>query len=738
MSEVAGWGWFIQGTLCLALGLIGSLLFRRHAALAHQVLRLGMLAALLVPLLSLVVQRQDLGWLPPKSEPVRSTVQSETPVLPVLTPLLMTDATLAMPVSPPREDPVSTAPPAPSEPKSTAAAAPIPRPFPWRQIALAGWLAVGLGFLFRLVRTVVWGWRLLRGAAPCEQPVLLRAAQQARTQLSVCENVTIRESAAVKSPVIWCWGSRPVLLVQRDIEPCQETDWVGIFCHELAHWKRRDHLTGLWADVWRCVFWWHPLVWWTRQRLDTLSEQACDDWVLATGQSGPDYAQSLLGLAPVAAFAFLPHVVGKEKTMKERIIRIIKHRSGNPRVGRSWALALILLTSLLIVGTAFAQRRAPRPERDLPERREGGAVMDRRGELGRAMEEVEIEIRGARQRLQALAAQGESDSTEARELREAIGHLERRMLELRREMEVQERRGQQRREAGPREEVAAYREKIIRQMEAIRMELDEAVHALHQLEEEGRGDSNEARRRRMGIEKLERTLPRFEQQLQALERRGEQRMQAEQREARGRELEMHRRELLQRKEELKGLGDEHPERGRIQGELEDIQRQLERIEQARRELQGPGPRPRPEAGPDDLRRRHAALQEKAEGIQHAMEVMGDRNPELRERLEREWHGLRAEMEEIERLAHREKRPDAGRLDLEVQVRQLHERVEDLGHEMREIRGLLERLIVQRERSMEVEEEDVERRVRGRERRVRSERDEQEGDHMDLDHEEDDD
>ena len=58
------WGWLLaQSTLCMALGLLGSFAFRRQAARAHQALLLGLIMSLLVPLMSLGVDRLGLGLL---------------------------------------------------------------------------------------------------------------------------------------------------------------------------------------------------------------------------------------------------------------------------------------------------------------------------------------------------------------------------------------------------------------------------------------------------------------------------------------------------------------------------------------------------------------------------------------------------------------------------------------------------------------------------------------------------
>ena len=60
-------------------------------------------------------------------------------------------------------------------------------------------------------------------------------------------------------------------------------DWESVFCHELAHWKQRDHVVGLMAELLVCVLPWHFGLWWAKRRLMGLSEQACDDWVVDSG-----------------------------------------------------------------------------------------------------------------------------------------------------------------------------------------------------------------------------------------------------------------------------------------------------------------------------------------------------------------------------------------------------------------------------------------------------------------------
>jgi HEAT repeat protein len=138
-------------------------------------------------------------------------------------------------------------------------------------------------------------------------------------------------------------------------------DWTGVVCHELAHTQRRDHISGLLAELTVCIFPWQPLLWFAKARLRNLSELACDDWVIASGQSGTDYAESLLDLIPGSRIAFMSGVTGSKKELANRIHRIVKDRCGNPRTGRTWVLFVSLLTTSLVVGMAFAQTRPAEP-----------------------------------------------------------------------------------------------------------------------------------------------------------------------------------------------------------------------------------------------------------------------------------------------------------------------------------------------------------------------------------------
>ncbi len=416
-----------QGTACVAAGLAVSYLLRRHPARAHQILLLALAASLLMPASYLLVRHFELGVLAlPSSAPIEVDlpVIAETSV--VTSPveefdsdsaeIAFADTPLLVPVTQAEDSPL-----------------------PWTAIVLALWATASAILLGRVLLQFMLGLRLLRASDPLKTACVQEALEIAKARIGIRKPVAIRSSPKIHSPVIWCWTRVPVLLVQEVGEATSnDCDWAGVFCHELAHLKRRDHLSGLFAELLTAAIPWHPLPWWARERLSQLSEEACDDWVLAGGRSGVDYAESLLSLSPQRRMAFLPTVVGKEKTMKARIYRIVRDQCSDPRIGRRWAFSLCALAVLVIATVALAQpqpepAQAPElvvePETVQPAPPQEPAVAGRRNVLQRMLDQL---VAQAEETEAALRRRGDEPGeetevlrSELRTLRDQISRIER-------------------------------------------------------------------------------------------------------------------------------------------------------------------------------------------------------------------------------------------------------------------------------------------------------------------------
>ncbi|MCP4454663.1 MAG: hypothetical protein GY809_24655, partial [Planctomycetes bacterium] len=132
------------------------------------------------------------------------------------------------------------------------------RPMPWPLIGLGLWAVMSGLVLTRLAWQFALGLRLIRGRQSVENDALVQALAKAQNRLSLNRPVTLCFSPKISSPVIWCWFKTPILLIQ-DIADATQTckDWVGVFCHELAHAKRLDHITNLCADLLCVALPWH-------------------------------------------------------------------------------------------------------------------------------------------------------------------------------------------------------------------------------------------------------------------------------------------------------------------------------------------------------------------------------------------------------------------------------------------------------------------------------------------------
>jgi len=498
-----------QATICIALGLAASFLLKRSTAKAHRVLLTALVAAVLTPGAYLLVRHFRLGVL--VSEPACISHQATEPLVSPDAPATSTLLTVVE---------YEPGPVIVSQEEDTRL------PLPWGTICLVGWISLTTILLGRFTLRFALGLRLLAVAQPLADERLRQALESAVARLGIARPIQIRCSDRIKSPIIWCWRRQPVLLVHaRAAHPADGVDWAGIFCHELAHLKRRDHLSGLFAETLTALFPWHPLLWWAASRLAKLSEQACDDWVLAAGQSGVDYAETLLGLSAQRQMAFIPTVVGKEKTMSTRIRRIIRDRCGDPRIGARWMAGVSLLAILAIVSVGFAQRRpAAQEEREIAIAAEQPAVQPPQPveQEERAIEGVAVQSAPAERREPAPDWQRE---VLQRKLDELAGQIQNKEVVLRenRDLPPGERRAQEF-ELEILYEMAAQIERRIRNIERPEprtsrgttqqraMEDDLAIHTdqlasrLRQLT--ARAEEIEQMRKSIGDEALDRELER--------------------------------------------------------------------------------------------------------------------------------------------------------------------------------------------------------------------------------------
>ena len=356
-SLVDGCLW--QTTLCLFLGLMAARAWSGRPARAHRALALAILAALVLPVMSHAVR--CFGW---------GVFVREAPGAPATEarPMVLEEALSGAADDPARPTamaqldrrhrqkvmaPSAAGSDTPPEPK---------RPIPWVTILVSTWVAVASLAMIRLVLAFMSGRRLRGRAEPMADASVRKALNVAARQLALNVTPELLVSSDIRCPAICCWGRRPsVLLPASMLAGSRKVDWSSIFCHELAHLKRRDHLWSLLAELTVSLLPWNPLAWWSRRWLMQLSDRASDDWVLAAGHAPTDYAEVLVSLVPRRPCPPAMATVSSRRGLRARVSRILVAQRSQPAVGLRWLCAATLMTAVVIAAIALAQARPAKP-----------------------------------------------------------------------------------------------------------------------------------------------------------------------------------------------------------------------------------------------------------------------------------------------------------------------------------------------------------------------------------------
>ena len=276
-------------TLILGVtALLSRVLARRSAAVRHQVWAVGILASLMLPLVSSVAPQWTVAVLPSayaKAPADRARTESRV-VAPTAT---RVNEPAPTPVN--LADEVSTV--APSTgfmPEPARRDAPVSAFSMFSALWIVGVALVLARFAFGTVRI----WWISRHAYHDVSWAAL--AHQLATTIGVDRRVTFLGGSDDAMPMAWgLW--HPHVLLPGEADDWPETRQRVVLLHELAHIKRRDCVTQLMAHLACAAYWFNPLVWIAAHRLRAERERACDDLVLAAGTRGSDYADHLLDIA---------------------------------------------------------------------------------------------------------------------------------------------------------------------------------------------------------------------------------------------------------------------------------------------------------------------------------------------------------------------------------------------------------------------------------------------------------
>ena len=238
-------------------------------------------------------------------------------------------------------------------PASSSAAAATAKPsrrMDSAALAIVAW-AVGASLVLAYALAGVAAALLIRrSATPLRAPWVDEARVLAEA-LEVPGSIEVVESKAVATPLV-CGLWRPMIVLPSSAAHWSDQRRRVVVLHELAHIKRRDCLTQAIAQIVCAAYWFNPLAWLAARRLRAERERACDDFVLAAGADGPDYAAHLLDIAQNMKGSRIRTAAGlamaRPSQLEGRLLAILDPavRRSSARYTRAASFAVVLLITV--------------------------------------------------------------------------------------------------------------------------------------------------------------------------------------------------------------------------------------------------------------------------------------------------------------------------------------------------------------------------------------------------------
>jgi beta-lactamase regulating signal transducer with metallopeptidase domain len=329
----------IKSSILLLGATVLVTMFRKaSASTRHTLWAMGLLAALLFPLASLI--------LPEISVPVLRDSHAR-----IGSPPIDGGSVRAVGVLPER----------PGRPETAAAVS---------RFTLAQWIALvwAMGSVVVGIRSFL-GLRevrrLRRMSRPVEDAHWLDLAASVQQELRLSAPLQLRIGEDRIPPMMWGILKYTVLL------PAAATGWTraclhDVLAHELAHAKRRDGIIQIMVQSVCALYWFNPLVWYAAYRMQIERERACDDYVLSLGINAEDYADHLLQIARSVTSSWVLTAVSMiHRSGFESRLRLILDPKRNRRMlSRRSILGLIscgvLLTALSATVHIVAAQATPK------------------------------------------------------------------------------------------------------------------------------------------------------------------------------------------------------------------------------------------------------------------------------------------------------------------------------------------------------------------------------------------
>jgi CubicO group peptidase (beta-lactamase class C family)/beta-lactamase regulating signal transducer with metallopeptidase domain len=154
------------------------------------------------------------------------------------------------------------------------------------------------------------------------------------------------------------WGIvRPRVMLPGGWDQWPPSATAAVLAHELAHVRRHDVLRQLPWDLVRALFWFNPLIVLGARASHLACEQACDDEVVGRGLAPTTYADALLTLVRAlrkVGSVGAPAIAGSGERELARRIGALVDSSRDRRASRLAVVATVSIVAMFAMGSATA------------------------------------------------------------------------------------------------------------------------------------------------------------------------------------------------------------------------------------------------------------------------------------------------------------------------------------------------------------------------------------------------
>jgi HEAT repeat protein/beta-lactamase regulating signal transducer with metallopeptidase domain len=377
MTELLSWSQDLELTnhlvaisikAILVLGFGAGLAFAlRHASAAarHFVWTLAIAGVLSLPMLSLSLPVWRIAVLPSTHSMPNVVTENPNQIVPdsAFTGLHSTIAPSGSSVNEPTmlSERANTS----SDLNGGSISAPAFARIGWIGWLLVMWFTVALLIIGRLLIGTASIWWIAHKAERVVDTRWLNAANDIAWQIGLMRPVRLLKTARLSMPVTSGLINSSILL------PAEADEWPlerrqVVLVHELAHVKRRDCLTQMFAQIACAIYWFNPLVWLASRQLRIERERACDDQVIHIGTKASEYAGHLLEMARTfraSRCASLAAVaIARRSELEGRLLAILDPELKRRGLKRSVAASVLALLVLIIFPLATIRLTAKAQE----------------------------------------------------------------------------------------------------------------------------------------------------------------------------------------------------------------------------------------------------------------------------------------------------------------------------------------------------------------------------------------